>query len=499
MSANGGGGARMNITSGISRRADGCIVSVIACVVLAVASPASGADDLSLIEAVRNRDSRTAAALVAEEVDVNATQPDGATALHWAAQWDDVSMAEVLIRAGARADVANDYGATPLSMAALNGSEPMVERLLEAGAPPNTVLPSGETALMTAARSGSVEVVKALVAAGANVNATELALGQTALMWAVAERHMDVAQTLVESGANAGARSASGFTPLLFAARMGDRDLVRFFLEKGADINETAEDGTTPLAVATVRGHAALAEWLLDRGADPNKDTIGYSALHWAAGTFDTRSTHEYTTEDGEWQALAGIASRDAKLRLILALLEHGADVNARVKSRMPRFGYSLGGGSITGGGSYVGATPFFLAATVGDTEIMRLLLANGADPLLATKDRTTPLMATAGISFVEEETSATESQLLDALKLTLKLGDDLNATNTAGSTALHATAYVGFNVIAQFLVDQGAVVNARDKAGRTPLTIAAGIPRLGMFFSQPETEELLRTLGGIE
>jgi ankyrin repeat protein len=129
----------------------------------------------------------------------------------------------------------------------------------------------------------------------------------------------------------------------------------------------------------------------------------------------------------------------------------------------------------------------------------MRLLLANGADPLLATKDGTTPLMAAAGISFVEEETSATESQLLDALKLTMKLGNDLNAANAAGSTALHATAYVGFNVIAQFLVDQGAVVNARDKAERTPLTIAAGIPRLGMFFSQPETEELLRTLGGIE
>ena len=214
------------------------------------------------------------------------------------------------------------------------------------------------------------------------------------------------------------------------------------------------------------RGYAALAEWLLDRGADPNKDTIGYAALHWAAGTFDTRSTHEYTTEDGEWQALAGIPNRDAKLSLIEDLLAHGADVNARVTGRMPRFGYSLGGGSITGGGSYVGATPFFLAATVGDTEIMRFLLANGADPLLSTKDRTTPLMAAAGISFVEEETSATESQLLDALKLTMQLGNDLNAANAAGATALHATAYVGFNVIAQFLVDQGAVVNARDKGG---------------------------------
>jgi len=489
----------MNLTSRDSRRSDGYISSLIACVLLAVASPASGADDLSLIEAVKNRDSRAAATLVANEVDVNARQPDGTTALHWAAQWDDASTADLLIRAGAHADVANDYGATPLSMAALNGSAPMVERLLESGAPPNTALPSGETALMTAARSGSVEAVRALVAAGADVDATELAMGQTALMWAVAERHMDVVRTLVESGANAGARSASGFTPLLFAARMGDRDLVRFFLERGADINEAADDGATPLVVATVRGHAELAEWLLDRGADPNKDTIGYTALHWAAGTFDTRSTHEYTTEDGEWQALAGIANRDAKLSLIEDLLARGADVNARVTGRMPRFGYTLGGGSITGGGSYVGATPFFLAATVGDTEIMRFLLAYGADPLLETKDGTTPLMAAAGISFVEEETSATESQLLEALKLTLQLGNDLNASNAAGATALHATAYVGFNVIAQFLVDQGAVVNARDKGGRTPLTIAAGIPRLGMFFSQPETETLLRSLGGIE
>ncbi|MBM3779288.1 MAG: hypothetical protein FJW23_13810, partial [Acidimicrobiia bacterium] len=388
---------------------------------------------------------------------------------------------------------------TPLMLAALNGSARMVDLLLEAGANAGAAQPSGETVLMTAARTGNLAVVRALLRAGADPAATEAARGQTALMWAAAERHLDAARALVEGGADFRARSNDGFTALLFASRMGDRDLVEYFLGLGGDVNEGSADGTTPLMAATVRGHVDLAEWLLDHGADPNKADIGYAALHWASGTFDTMSTREYTPEEGEWSALAGIPVRDVKLRFIKSLLAHGAEVNARVTGRMPRFGYSLGGGSIIGGGSYVGATPFFLASTVGDMGVMRLLLAHGADPLLATADRTTPLLATAGISIVEAETSTTEDRLLEALRLTMALGNDIRAANNAGTTALHATAYVGFNAIAQFLVDAGVELNARNAKEETPYKIASGIPMSGMFYSQPKTAALLKSLGGVE
>ncbi len=475
------------------------LVPALALLLFAPAVRADAAGDQRLVEAARNRDAAAVAALLKARVDPNAAQPDGGTALHWTAQWDDLATARLLVSAKARVGVANDYGMTPLSLAATNGSAGMIALLLKAGANPNTALPSGETPLMTAARTGSVPAVKTLLGAGANIHATEAAKGQTALMWAVAERHGDVVRALLEAGADVKAASASGFTPLLFAVRMGDIDLVKLFLDKGADIESAAKDGSTPLAIATVRGHVALAEWLLERGADPDKDSIGYTPLHWAAGTFDTMSTKEYTPEDGEWSSLAGIPDRAAKRRLILALLARGASVNARVKGRLPRFGYSLGGGSIVGGGSYAGATPFFLASTVADMETMRLLLAHGANPNIATNDGTTPLLATAGISIVEAETSTTEAQLLDALKLMMSLGNDIMAANDAGTTALHVTAYVGFNVIAKFLVDQGVPMNAKDRRGQTPLKIASGIPMSGMFYAQPKTAELLRSLGASE
>lgn len=463
------------------------------------ASPVSAGRAPLLAQAVKDRATSAVPVLLKQGADVNATLADGSSALLWAAQWDDAPTATLLVKAGANVNLANDYGATPLSLAATNGSGAMVRLLLSAGARPDTALPSGETALMTAARSGSVDAVRGLLDAGANVNASESARQQTALMWAVAEEHGEVVRVLLDRGAAVDAKSSSGFTPMLFAARVGNRDLVSLFLDRGVDINAASSEGLTPLLVAVVRGHVSLAEWLLDRGADPNKDAAGYAPLHWASGTFDTMSTKEYTTESGEWSALAGIRDRDAKLRLINALIAHGASVNARVKGRLPRFGYTLGGGSITGGGSYAGATPFFLATAVGDLGIMRLLLSKGADPNIATNDGTTPLMAAAGISIVEAETSASEARLLEALKLTMTLGNQVTAVNEAGNTALHATAYVGFNVIAKFLVENGAALNLKNKKGETPLKIATGVPLSGMFYSQPATAALLRSLGGTE
>ena len=127
--------------------------------VLIVATATLGlapADDERLIQAVRNQDGDLARQLVAEGVDVNATQGDGATALHWAAHREDVPTARLLLEAGAQVNVTNDLGSTPLQVACENRYGPMVELLLGAGADPNATLLNGETVLMTCARSGDL-------------------------------------------------------------------------------------------------------------------------------------------------------------------------------------------------------------------------------------------------------------------------------------------------------------------------------------------------------
>src|SRR5438876_6547268 len=129
-------------------------------------------------------------------------EPDGTTALHWAAQRNDLNAADKLIRAGANVKAANRYGITPLQVAATNGSAPMIEKLLAAGADPNTATPEGETVLMTAARTGDPAAVRMLLVHGATVNATENLRRQTALMWAAAEDNAEAAKPVIDAGAD---------------------------------------------------------------------------------------------------------------------------------------------------------------------------------------------------------------------------------------------------------------------------------------------------------
>ena len=472
------------------------IVALATLCLLSAAMPlAGGADvsDLRLVEAVRNRNWQAVPALL-KQVNVNASQPDGATALHWAAQWDDLRTVDLLIRGGANVNAANDYGVTPLSLAATNGAAPTIEALLKAGANPNTALPTGETALMTAARTGRLAAVQALLARGADVNARENVMGQTALMWALSERHLDVAETLVGRGADVRARSTSGFTAMLFATRQGDIDAVRMLMAHGATASDTATDGTSALLMATVRGHIELAEFLLNQGADPNADGTGYTPLHWAAGTWESATTRDYRVR--EWIRLAGPTGEEKK-RLIAALLAHGARPNARARRAPPRFGSSAWG--IRGGGTPAGATPFFFAAISGDVDVMRLLLANGADPLTATNDNTTPLIGAAGLGVEESETLVPESRHLDAVRLLLDLGADIRAANNQGDTVLHAAAFQGYDTVARLLVDRGAALNPKNRIGQTPYKIASGITVTQMFFRHPSTEALLQKLGGVE
>lgn len=476
-------------------RTAGHVLTVV--LALAVAAPAvsEAASDLRVVTAARQRDRAAVVALTRTKADVNATQADGATALHWAAHWNDVEMADALIRAGARVDAGNEYGATPLWLASVNGSAAMVARLLKAGANPGTAIVSGETPLMTAARAGSLDSVTQLLAAGAPVDAKEAARGQTALMWAAAEKHAGVVRALVDKGAGVNLGSTSGFTPLMFAAREGDLESARLLVERGAAVNAEAVDGSTPLLVATVRGHVALAEFLLDRQADPNAMAAGYTPLHWAAGTWETSTSFDYRFTDGEWSALVGIPDRQDRFRLMKALLARGANVNARTTETPPRYGFTLFGQQQA---ALIGVTPFFLAAIVADVEVMKFLVAAGADPTIADSDGTTPLMVAAGRARVDNETRVPEAAVLEATRLALDLKLDVNAANKTGDTALHAAALAGLDSVVKLLIDRGAAINAKTKAGKTPLATAEGTVVAMQLVVRTSTANLLRSLGGV-
>ena len=457
---------------------------------LAVASLGTGAQDTRLVDAARAADTTNVGTLLEQGVDANARQADGATALHWAAHWDDAVMADALIRAGAAVDATNDFGVTPLWLACQNGSAPMVETLLTAGATANAALPSGETVLMTASRTGSAEAVSLLVAHGANMNAQEQSRGQTALMWAVAQQHPDVVKTLVELGADVHVRSdarprrihtrTAGFNPtgvidtvqggntaMLFAARQGNLDATRHLAAGGADVNDTAPMGTSALVVAAHSGHTAVATFLLAEGADPNAAEAGYTALHGATLRGD--------------EVLAK------------ALLAQGADPDAPVRRGSPGRRNSP---DYVLEHDVVGATAFWLAARFAEPGIMRALAERGADPSVVMADGATPLMAATGARRRTEPGLAAnpaeeERLVLEAARVAIEAGVDVNAVDATGTTALHTAARRRLDTVVRLLANSGANLNAKNEAGQTPLTVAAG--RGGDLNS---TVELLRLLG---
>ena len=443
---------------------------------LSMAAFAATGSDFRLVDAVKNRDHEAVRSLLKQHVDVNTPQADGATALAWAAHWDDMETADLLIRAGANVNAANSYGVTPLSLACTNQNAVMVEKLLKAGADPNGV-PMGTPVLMTAARTGNVDAVKSLLAHGAEVNAKETARGQTALMWAVAEKHAEVARVLIDHGADVHLHSTSGFTPLLFAAQQGDMDSARMLLEAGANVNEAAPEDGNALVVATHSGHEALALFLLEKGADPNAaDTYGITALHYAMLKGLARVSGVRPISG------AGYLYRPNMPELVKALLAHGANPNARVVKFPPMPNTRMFKAIDL---TPVGATPFLLAAASYDAGTMRLLAAHGADPLLTDQAKNTPLIMAAGfaegITHAVERPQQDDRDALEAVRAAVELGGDVNAANDIGDTAIHGAAYVGANDIVQFLVDKGAKVDAENVYGQTAWTIAAEVMTAGL------------------
>jgi uncharacterized protein len=499
---------------------------------------AAAGNSQRLIDAVKNQDAGAVRSLLALHADINGAEADGSTALHWAADRNNLEIVDLLIAAGAKVNAATRYNITPLSLACTNGNAAMIEHLLKAGADANGTSSDGQTALMTAARNGNPEAVKVLLAHGAQVNTVEPFRGQTALMWAAGEGNTAAAAMLIEFGADVKAKSKAGFTPLLFAVRNHHIDAAKVLLDHGASVEDRAPDGTTTLNMAIVNGYYDIASVLLDYHANPNAPDPNGSPLHSLAWMRKPGTPWEAAGlgEDpvGPPRATGNVTS----MELAKKLLAHGENPNSRIAWKEMKMSKGLGTTrnppNIPLGRhylSFVGATPFYVAARNGDAPLMRLLVAGGADPKIPTAVGVTPLMAAAGLDYYEGETpgpfnGVSEAERLEAVKLCVELGNDVNARTDfgdypmigsaqftlltypenmddlldlgvgdprfTGMTALFGAVISNQPSIVQYLVDQGAQVDARNKLGWTPLMVSRGIFLANAKKEFPEAEKIL-------
>jgi uncharacterized protein len=465
-----------------------------AALVFAVAAAAAGAEP-AIVDAAMNGDLKALRTLVRQAADVNAAQPDGMTALHWAAERRDLEMMNVLLEAGARHDLTNRTGASPLYLAATNGDAEGVARLLDAGEDANAVLTAeGETVLMLASHTGNVDAVKLLLDRGADAN-TQQARGQTALMWAAAEGHAGVVKLLLARGADPALSSAAstkqekrppgGMTALLFAARQGQLEAARALLDGGAAVDQAGADNTSPLLIAVVNGHYDVASLLIERGANPNvADANGRTPLYAA---IDLRNV--------QWsQAPAPELPQAEHLALITRLLDAGADPSVKMLGLVGHRGsFDMRWTDLKGG------TAFSRAAWNGDIEVMRLLLARGADPKVVTEKGETALLLLAGAGWpLGQGYIRSEGEVTAALDLLVEeLGMDVNAATTEGITPVICAVFKGDNFVVQYLVDHGARLDVKDAKGRSVITWAQGVDANGGQppRPQPETEKLVREL----
>ena len=417
-----------------------------------------------LLDAVMKGDQRAVRELLRQRADVNTAQPDGSTVLMLAVERNYTEIADLLIRAQANVNAANEYGATALFVASANGHVALIRRLLEGKANPNAQLLSGETPLMAAVDNGHLDAASTLLERGAEVNAKETNGGQTALMWGTANKSPALVQLLLDRGADIHARSKGGFTPLLFAAQQGDVESGRILLQAGADVNERSDkDRKTALIIATASGNRDISGLLLDKGADPNlADESGFTALHYAASDRNGAD-------------------------LVRALFARGAQPNPRTTKDSRQYVYA--------GVNLTGATPLFLAASLGNVETARALVRVGADPFITTEKGTAPVHVASwgGSPYFRDWTEDEKRNLFEMTKLLVELGADVNSAGEHGWTALHGAAYKGVDAVVQFLVDRGARMDVFDEYGQTPLSIANAVITVGSKDAYYQSSRVVR------
>ena len=533
---------------------------VLGCIALHTAAFAAASSPIA--DAAMKGDKTTVQSLLEKKADVNAAQPDGATAIQWAAYRNDVELADLLIRAGANVKVANRDGATPLWLAAENGSAAMIERLIEGGADPNERRAgTGDTALMMAARNGNTAALKVLLDHRADPNLKESLRGTTALMWAAEQVHPEAVKLLLAHGAEFNAatepdtrnsrlniaptvqqrieqdvvfgarrpragkqgpaadtftaddfeaffrgsqvKDGGGLTPLIYAAREGCLGCVESLVEAGANVNQVTNYGWTALLTATQNRHYKLAAYLLEKGANPNlANKGGWTPLYLA--------TDNRNIESGDYPVRKPDMDH---LDFIKLLIDKGANVNARICGAASSEKECKGDTTETRTNFTMqwlyedGATPFLRAAQSGDVTLMKLLLAHGADPKIATAHNDTALAVASGIGWVEGVTFEwSPQQSLEAVKMCLDFGIDPNVADDQGRTALHGAAHKGRTDVIQLLVDHGANLEAHDLGSRDtfagamkgmtwiPLDWSRGLVRVGVqsAIPHPEAEKLL-------
>ena len=503
--------------------------------------------------------------LLRKKADINAVQADGTTAIQWAAYRNDLEMADVLIAAGANVKLANRDGATPLWLAAENGSAPMIVKLLEGGADPNGRNLNGETPLMMAARTGKIAALEVLLNHKADPSLKENIRGTTALMWAVEQSHPEAVKFLADHGADVNAASSpdtrnsrlnlaptvqerivqdklidafangkkvqltpggpllsledladvygqsgkkdgGGLTPLVYAAREDCLQCTQILIDSGARVNQVTNYGWSALLAATQNRHYKLAAYLLEHGADPNlANNGGWTPLYLA--------TDNRNIESGDYPVRRPDMDH---LDFIKLLIAKGARVNTRICGAESSASDCKGDTTETRTNftmqwlSEEGATPFLRAAQSGDVTLMKLFLDHGADPKVATAHGVTALEVAAGIGWVEGITFEwSPEQSMDAVRMCVNLGIDINNADDEGRTALHGAAHKGRTDVIQFLVDHGANLEAHDKGSRDtfvgamqgmtwiPLDWARGLVRVGVqsAVAHPDAEKLLITL----
>ncbi len=501
-----------------STRAAGIAAAIALACFGAASGAAAAAGPQSLADLVRagNRDA-VLAAITSPDIDVNAVEPDGSTALLWATYNVDHELVRALLKAGAKANVTNHFGSTPLAEAVKLGDAELARLLLDAHADANSPNQDGQTALMLASSIGSLQIAQMLVARGANVNAVESYRGQTALMWAAAESHPEIVELLLAHGANVKFRAAfddwprqmtsepraqfrqtGGLTALLYATRSGCYRCAVAIVKAGADVNQPNPDGITPLINAIDSRSYDIAMFLLDKGANPSAwDMTGRTPVYVAVdmNSYKGRAVGGPSGFAGYPGATAAHpASKATAMDLVNRLLAMGVDPNHELTRMRPN---GNGRGRFEDYMMRGGTGPLMVATLSFDEMAIKALLAHGAEVDAPNEFKITPLMAASGMSGSARsggdgpQKDDVQIHAVRTIDLLLAAGANINARVTGsrnhtakmtayiqgrdheGQTALFAAAESGWDQVTKRLVEGGADVTAVDAENKLALDYA--------------------------